>query len=335
MRHLLSLAALFLAFDAAAALNVCHVSSYLGSKLPSAKDKELLFGSFELAARNTELRLHKFEPKDSLDVLKGIEWAQARKCRIVVGLISSQDALLAAPLLAQHGMFGVSATATTHLTNRWHENFRSLSVSSEQYVQDLVQELKLRERNEFFVVTKKGSPYSDTYEGLLRAQELPGARYVDLAGATELLKHKSRALIVFTAYPFESLPVMLKLPKAQDFLFVGTPAWNETHTMGPFKDELHSRGRILVLDPMRTGAAFTEFVHAYEKAFGRRPDHDSIYEFDVIRFIAGCAKPSEHDTLKCLREKKSFTGATGPYQFVAGKSHPVRAQVRKFLLEVP
>ena len=311
-------------------LRICHISSYFGSQLPGAKDSSLKFSGFE-SNLHKKINLLKFTPKHKLDVIRGVEWAKLQKCKIVVGIITSQDALLAAPLLEKNGMFGISATSTTHLTDKWSNSFKSLSVSSRDYVDHLSKHFKSYSKK-IYVISKKGDLYSETYRDLLILKKLPNLEFIFLEDLKINVKSASHTptTLVFTTYPVDALTSILNLNDISQYEIYGTPSWNETHLFAPFFERINQKGKVQIwdaLDRAKSNSLLYEFLKSYKSKFGRLPDHDSIYEQDVMRLITQCGENSNFSsekTISCMKDLNKFQGISGRHEFKKGNSHSIR-----------
>lgn len=333
-----------------AVLKVCHVSSSLSNILPRANDLNLRGSGFKLkieeynARHANRIEFVFFEPASSqIALLDGIKRAAAEHCTVVVGLVSSRDAVIAAPFLQKLDLIGVSSTATATQLNQWHHSVVTLAASQESQAKNLLKTIRSSsKKGDIFVVTQRDDFYSFLFANELSTLE-PSVRRLQLEPGYTLSKHDLSALsasqvaaIIYSTYPILSIPSLKQLStiqaeKQKNFMIFGTSPWLETQIFKAKQSVLKALSEIKVLVPwdneVRLKAVRQHFLHAYLNRYGAYPDHDSIYDYDAMSMIIECF--GQENLRQCLGSSRIFTGILGKYLFQEGLAHPQRPMIMK------
>lgn len=343
---------------------LCYVSTSISDILPSISEYKKKVSGFEIAIAEFNSKVTGAEAKllinstltakNSMPEL--IKWAKKEKCFAVVGLISSREALQAAPLLQNAGLVGVSSTATNPALSKWHPNIWSFSTDSESLVRETVTALSLQKDTNCFIIQKKQDLYSATFTDLYNKYNLKcdhillnDAHYIPRETELRLAKRlgESKATsIVYTTYPLLSLQSLKQLNDlvqknlTTPLRIYGNPAWMEPHIFVQQSKSIQAiLPRIQVFSPwniVNPNVHFKKFQRKYVADYKSHPDHDTCYDYDVATVILRCAESSclkdatASCLKKCMTELKQYTGVTGDYKFGNNKSHPQR---QEFLLD--
>lgn len=350
----LLLSFILLAQPSFADFKICHVSSDVKTVLPKAKDFDKLYGGFYAGIERfsqshdpkTSILFHQFNPKqDATGVVAGVNWAIHNKCDVVVGLITSKDALIAGPLLKENKLIGFSSTATNSRISQYYPYLMSASTSSSSYTKSVVQWIKKMNLKKVAVISKPSSVYSRFFSDEIK-RKLPFAQIFNLRKDNDLSKKDLKVLrslradiVFFTVYPIESLPILSTLINSLQYDFspyiLGTQAWMETHIFSSNRTLFSNYKKIYVLNPWDFNSPNQILLQAkriYRSLYNDSIDHDSVYDFDVTSMILKCAFEKKTRTLSkprmshCLSKKFSFVGATGIYHFNGKDSHPTRKE---------
>lgn len=350
---------LFVCAASAKPFKVCHVSSAVSSLLPRANDKNILFGGFETAI-DEFITKNKLSPKDvefvayqnpteSLAVLDGLAKAKSDGCDLIVGLITSKDALIAGPFLMENNLLGISSTATNDGISKYRSNLLSFSTSASSYVKSFVDWTSSNsvKANEIAVVFKPTEVYSLFFKDEIK-KLLPSAviiNFDDLQQNDDLrAKLKSLKAIFVSTYPLESIVILKELKsllqsKSKKIDIFGTQSWTEVQAFSTNPDLLDNFKNIYMFSPWdfyRETVEMKQFKNKYKGKFKILPDHDSVYDFDTLSFALMCAYDlkakilSAKNLKSCFDGNRRFSGVTGTYEFRTDLSHPVR---KDFLFE--
>jgi ABC-type branched-subunit amino acid transport system substrate-binding protein len=354
------------AFLASGEIKLCHVSSSIDAVLPSANDLDTRFGGFLEAVKkyNDELTKTKqsnvkkiekavFEylsPEGSnIDIPSLIERAHKQGCFAVVGLISSKDALLAAPFLKKYKMAAVSSTAVSNDLDAYFPHILSLSSSAESWSREIVNQIKTHKADKTVVLFDSSDVYSYNLLSKLKLEwqrniklKIPALETVETKNVLAVKNispgsNSQKLAVVFTTYPMASLSalkLMNGLTKSNNLRLFGNPAWMETHAFSADGDLFQKLPDVFLVAPWfltDENKLFTDFKKRYQISYKKNPDHDSSYDYDAATLLLRCAS-SKKSALECITNLKSFSGVSGNYAF-SGKSHserPERAQKADF-----
>lgn len=335
-----------------APLRLCFVSSELGAVLPRANDRPSAYGGFQTALRVYN-RAHKVPAELILgkgtNVLQQVDWALAGNCDAMVGLVTSRDALLAAPKISLLGkMAAFSSTATVDELDEYFPSVVSAATPMSTWVTAAVKEISKGNWKRVVVISKSDDLYSLFFTKRLsailgkKAEVWPlDARDQLLSATLDDLIPSQRTLMVYTTYPIHSLPSMAQIaartnPEAKaHWALLGTQAWLETHTFRAQKEVITRLPPCFYFSPWSGPAnpQYLSFRDEYRKEYHADPDHDSTYDYDVTNMILACydkvagrSGPLRENLRKCLGEPRSFVGATGAYAFDGKHSHPLRVE---------
>lgn len=347
------LSIMFPCFLWALPFKVCHVSSSVNNLLPRANDQTNLYGGFEVAIDDfiTKNKLPKESinfityqsPTESLAVLNGLTQAKKDNCDLIVGLITSKDALIAGPFLVEKKMFGISSTATNDGISKYRSNLLSLSTSASSYLKSFskwVLDKSLKQEN-ISVIYKSTEVYSLFFKDELQ-KIFPKANFTnfDQIQNKSLLgsNFKQVKVIFISTYPLESILILKELTSliennTNKITIFGTQSWSEIQAFKANFELLNKFKQIYLFSPWdfnnETGL-LKEFKLKYKAKFNVLPDHDSVYDYDSMSFSLNCAfdkktKILSKNKLKfCYENNQMFYGATGNYNFLNTSSHPKR-----------
>lgn len=333
------------------ALRMCYVSPSTSLVLPRANDTLREFGGFKsalkIAEKLTPSEFLIYKGSDNLNGLTAMEdairWAKEKKCHVLVGLVSSREALIASKLLQPFDLAGFSSTATA---DELVDQFPAV-MSASTSMQSLTRALGslLSESNKNFILMLPGDTYSTLFTDKLTKKiknfvvlRLNSQKLIPENSVGYLLSEKKYS-IVYTTYPLASIPSLKQMsqliPKQsrKNITLFGTHSWMETHTFNANKEILRNLPAIKLFNPWKMEAPtrqYEEFKKVYYSLYGVMPDHDSAYDFDVAQLILRCFDKQninpEKSLKKCLSEKKSFLGATGLYEYDGSHPHPIRKE---------
>ena len=332
-------------------IKLCYVSSPINGVLPRAQSITTASVGFRLALQEYEqtsgrgARLVEFEPRRAaMAIPDGIKWAKEQGCLAVVGLVSSKDALVAGPFLAERDLVGVSSTATSDELDKFFPYLMSTSTAASSPIAAITRLVKNDRRRA--VVLYDGTDFFSNFYYKELKEQLPLAKFLTVDGKGQLapnaLADLKRAdggtIFVVTLYPFKSLPALeqlagLGLAAPQRSLIIGNPAWMEVQSFANRRDIFGRLPPAKVFSPWDTRkvtAPWRAFRANLKREFGAEPDHDSVYDYDVTRWILSCvdkAKASTSADLRsCLSRSQTFEGLTGRYRFGGHSSHPEREE---------
>ena len=351
-RHARLLALFFLtgSLGLADSLKICHVSSELGSVLPRANDSSATHGGFKVAIQAYNRRHKKsvkFTVADGKSLLDQLNWAAAGNCDAIVGLVTSRDALLAAPILKKNGtLVAFSSTATADELNDYFPNVISASTSMSAWVEAVERKFKNQRYPTVIIVSKPDDLYSLFFTKKLASSFGSGTVILNLGPNDEIkssfiktLDPASQILFLYSTYPIHSLHSLAQLAgklnksKSAHWKIVGTQSWIETHTFRARKDVMDQLPICFHFSPWIAPAnsAYRLFKAQYHHLYQRPPDHDSTYDYDVMNMILNCYQESQvkngFEKLRlrdCLGKQHEYLGATGLYRYNGIQSHPIR-----------
>lgn len=331
-------------------LKICHVSSSLGDILPRANEGQAQYGGFLLALKQFR-HLHPNLPVD-WKVFKaqgalpsdGVAWADKKKCHVIVGLVSSRDALIAAPFLKKHKIFGFSSMASTDLIKKGFPYIRSAAIPSSLAMKFLAHQARQKKFSHIYVIYEADDIFSLSYLDSLRPLikvkpiALNRSRLIPIH-QLESLRSEKRIFLLYTTYPLRSGPSLIQLAKQlspdqqRSLVMYGNSSWMETQILHQLADVLRLFPHRYIMTAWHSSKnkdKFDEFSEAYRLLYGKRPDHDSSYDFDVTQQILTCyessskAKSLRRALQACLSKPSVLHGVTGDYSFPEGKAHAQR-----------
>jgi hypothetical protein len=317
-------------------VRICYISSSIGHILPRANDLNQEWKGFQFAVeKHPKLEFLVQQTTSKSGVLEGVSWAKSQNCMVVVGIVTSQDAIIAAPMLKKNDLFAVSSTATTIKVKHWASHFRSFSVSTESYVEDLRK--KVGEKK-VLVIGEPGSIFSQGFKELVQKNFI-STNYAEVLNPDARSKIREADLVFFANYPIEAMP-WLQLSELKEKKIFGNQSWNEIQVFNQIPRSHFLWSNIQILSPFNIKEAQkSSYAKKYFKKFKNWPDHDSYYDYEVVEFIASCVIPKapavRSEIYRCLRNKRTYRGATGSYMFSPEEAHPKRPQSFYFLSEMP
>ncbi|MFZ9596603.1 MAG: ABC transporter substrate-binding protein [Bdellovibrionia bacterium] len=358
----------FLAFQSNAneptwgGFKICYVSTDIGKILPRASDRASQFGGFQLAI---DLFNQRSPSKARLEVYpgvllptqvdRGIQWADELGCHVIVGLVTSKDALLAGKELQRRKIVGFSSTATVDELDQFFPYVLSASSSQLSWVKAMSAFLENKSFQKIFFITQPTDVYSVFFAQKLKKKIGSKAQILSLNFSNEIPENKRSMLeglksgvFIYTTYPLASFPslnqldrLLPRVPRSQ-FQIFGTHSWMETQTFQAHKQLIARLPEIHVFNPWDTQKktpAFLQFQSHYQKQYQKQPDHDSAYDFDVTNLILKCSSgfstaPSSSSSVvlmrqalkSCLARPQRFEGVTGLYNFTGQSAHPIRVE---------
>lgn len=332
-------------------LKVCHVSSSVGDILPRANQGKAQYGGFQLA-------IDEFQKKNPHHVVQwlvfdgtgktssdGVFWASENNCDLIVGLVSSRDAIIAARALKKKKIFAYSSTASSDLVAKGLPYFKTAAIKISDVAGAIIKHAEKKKIPNVYLIYKDDEVFSLTYFDHMK--EHPRVVPLLLKGnrlskeQLSQINHDNRALVFYSTYPIESAPSITQLAayvpeeNRDNIILVGNNAWMENHVLKTLKDELgkfENRFLFTAWDRVRGKRGFNQFASKYKKLYRKKPDHDSSYDYDVMTQSLRCFKNKsagsdltmrEH-MFNCLGSLKSFTGVAGKYKYIKGRAHPIR-----------
>lgn len=334
-----------------ASIKACFVSSDISNLLPSAKDFDKRLGGYTVAIdlflanenlKTDQISLLDYTKTNSKGFIPdGIKWAKENKCNVVVGLITSRDALVAGPFLREEKLKAFSSTATNSTISQYYPFILSLSTTTDSYLEALVSSAHISKK--IVAIYKEENVYSlHFYEALkLKKQDV---KFIKMKSdnTVDLSEIPYGATVLITTYPLESIPVVKQLStsdKVSSLTIIGTQSWMETHAFKSQNIDFEKFKKVQVFSPWdfeKPNKIFSHFSQKYLNKYGTSPDHDSIYDFDVMTIILHCALDKRKRILdsdllnKCMSMPITFTGASGGHSFNGTSSHTKR---KEYLLD--
>jgi ABC-type branched-subunit amino acid transport system substrate-binding protein len=326
----------FFSLSAFAKTNICYISSNLDAILPRANDLPLQYSGFVQAFKpyNDKIEFKVYQDNRTNSIIYSKPWLTKNNCNIAVGIVSSKDSLLVGPILKSLGIFGMSPTAVTKEADKFKDVFRSLSISSKQYVDDVV---AINRDSRLIVIHDPKDIFSQNIVKFLKPSSKIIFHKIDSINFDEIQKDDT---IFYTTYPFASIPSLIKFKAlSKSKKIIGNPAWGETHTFAKIKSKL-PHDKMYFLSPFwksELSPSAEIFRSKYKAVYGKDPDYDSYYDYDVAGFIISCLKEmnwnKDIDLIKtCLLNKTKFEGITATYIFNQDEAHPKAKQELRRLL---
>ena len=348
------LISILLAYPSFAEFKVCYVSSNIKHVLPRANDKPSQFGGFFAAisrfkkvnAYEGKIDFRVFQPEGNQGaILSGILWAKKNHCSVIVGLVTSRDALIAGPLLKKNNMVGFSSTATNSKLSEYFPWIYSVSTSADSYVKSFFLWVKKNGfENNISIVADSSSIYSLYFKDRT-IQLLPSSRVYYLNEKKELstedlrsINNMRKGVLLYTPYPLASLPSLTQITSetANHVVLFGTQSWNEKHPFKNYISVIEKFRKKYIFSPWSTlpgSISYKHFEKEYVKLYDQKPGHDSTYDFDALSIVLNCAFIESKRTLSkqamyhCLSRKFNYLGATGSYHFSGKESHAIRKEI--------
>lgn len=346
---LLSAILLATAANAAQPLKVCYVSSLLDNILPRATDKRKENGGFLLRIEqfqkqypNKPIAFTAYRPTNKTDdILSLIQKADHDGCDLLVGIVTSRDALLSGPYLTKNHLFGMSSTALADDIDHYYPYLLTACTSSTSWASEVVRFVKREKPSKVLVLSKPTELFSIILTDKLMAG-LSTAKVADIdaednapADVLEILSKSEKTFIISTTYPIQSIPTLQKIAMLglKNAKIIGNPSWMESQTFKSLPEIMKRIPKILLITPWTPSvenAAFKKFKEAYQQKYGSAPDHDTSYDYDVMTMITDCYQKSQSKAStraqiqQCMRQPRVFSGVTGEYRFDGKASHPIR-----------
>lgn len=337
---------------------VCYVSSILDSILPRPDRASREMSGFETGIRFLKesnprlvISFEEFHPvSKGQSVVDLLKLANTAKCDVIVGLVTSRDALLAAPYLKEQGMPGVSSTAVADELDKYFPYITTACTSTSSWADAAAELAKLHHINRPIILSNRSELFSTLLTDRLR-KLLPDSRifYLDTDGEVsshvfQTINWTKPGLVIYTTYPIHSIPSLQKLAQIPESVqkiakknwdILGNPSWMEPLTFHRLRHILKKLPKISLISPWVTSSVekrYREFKNRYVTKYKAAPDHDSTYDFDVMMMIGEClsTKTESENTrvslLRCLSKARTFEGVTGIYHFNGHSAHPVREE---------
>ncbi len=329
-------------------LKVCHVSSAVGAILPRANDITLINSGFILGVQDfNSTNKHKIKwvtlnsDHKKIDILQAIYQAGQIGCRIVVGIVSTRDALLAAPLLKKLKILGISSTATADEMRQSYPHLISLAPSQRSQVQFIQSYLlKINRTTDLFLIEKKDDFFSilltekfleiDSHFKVFKLESGNLLKSPDI----DQIRNSQAPTLIYSTYPIHSLPSLIQIAEIKHELSIpplilGTSPWLETQAFKSHSDLFRILTQVFVFpswdfEPHLEKMRQIFFSH-YLRQFGTRPDHDSVHDYDTLSMIGQCmTQVSSQEVVHCLTQERNFVGILGRYQYKKGDANPTR-----------
>ncbi|PWU19548.1 MAG: hypothetical protein C5B49_05580 [Bdellovibrio sp.] len=328
--------------------NICHVSSKIDDVLPSAQDLSTRYSGFQFAIEEYNKGAKRqanfiiIAPETKKDqVPELIQTAKSKDCAVIVGLITSKDALLAGPFLKQNEIPGFSSTAMAPDAQTFFPYLLSATTSSESWAKALLGDLRQHERQQIIIFRKASDFFSQVTVKSLEQE----ARNLDMVKQVQTVEVSSpdemrttldrfkfkNVTFVFTTYPMasvEGISALSSVTWGRESKIYGNPSWMEQQTFLHFRPIMEKVPSIFLVAPWFPEDNTKEnldFQKKYSERFHAFPDHDTAYNYDVTKIILHCFEKNLRP-VDCFKSPLHYDGVTGTFDFDGRSSHPLRSE---------
>jgi ABC-type branched-subunit amino acid transport system substrate-binding protein len=341
---------IFVSSNIYANLNICNVTNNYRYGLMDKARKNFRINGLNLAYKNYQDKLKQNEKSanfifvDSnkdLSLIELLEMAKNKNCHIITGLHTSKTALIAGPWLVKNKILGVSSTATANKINEYYPYLISAMVPATDFIKAIDNFINTKGHNKkVFLIKFKDDIYSKLIseqikKNLKREPSIISTNKGSTLSQTDLnrmINHKN-AVIMFTGFHFQSLPILNQLRIASSVLtenktlIIGSPEWSFSSTLYKRLDILNTLPNLHITtlwNLENQSNKSLSYIQQYNNIYNEFPHQKTAFAYDTLSMILDCAKESDNSvkkTYSCLRSKRVHHGVTGDYHFDGKSTH--------------
>jgi ABC-type branched-subunit amino acid transport system substrate-binding protein len=325
--------------------DVCIVASALQSMHTSSFKSAYLVRAHEMAVEDeptapkrkaNEVRAYTADGTD-VDLLATLKRAIDEGCKVVVGLYTSRECLLAGPFLVERGVIAISSGCGHDGIEKFKDNLLTVVPPLSRYADKIADTLNAGS-DAVYVLYQPTDVYSRMVKETIERHLKRPATFVELdkSGKGDLTKlaDKGARTVVFAIYPSVSVPVIEELARSgrlgAETTVIGASSWPfDLSALRKTKESFAGAKAVLipdVFDPKPAQAS--PFAKAYAKRFGQRPENLALFSYDVTRFALKCrAQSGEAFDLAKFRacmHKEPYKGVSGVMKFAPGSAFSQR-----------
>lgn len=327
---------------------LCFVANSLPAMHSSPDRGGYLFLGHELAMKSQpSVQIAKYESKGTDESLVStVTKMSSDGCKVILGLFTSKEALLAGKLLKGKDVIGVSASASHVGLKELYPAVVTAVPAADAYTSKVIEHLQSR-KEQIVVVVQPDDLYSTAMTTNIYNQwkgakppriDIRGNSVIDMPSS---IKRNSPLTIVFTTYPVPSVDALSRLHSlgiiGKKTTLIGSASW--VFDLAAFRnsrDLLVRAEKVLVPETLdRTSEKYKEFEKKFIDKFSIKPENLAAYSYDTTLWVAKCWTRSTKTTkefLACLNTEP-FNGATGRILLEPGSPFPSRKVFMADLLE--
>ncbi len=329
-------------------IRICHLSESASKVLPIKMDEDHRLAGFEIAIhefiKTTRTPAKLISAPSGISIPEGIKWAKNQDCTVLVGLVTSRDALIAAKLLKANDLLAFTSTANADEINSGFPNLLSAAVSQSDWVDQAYNHAIRTGARKIWIIRKSDEIYSILYSEKLKKKFGQLGTVIDLSNSGILTQSDLNQIdpftpgeIIYTTYPFSSVRSLYQLyykfrAGFESWKILVTQPWFEYHVFDEHRELFSKLPPVLAFSAWDTCSKRpiakqfeAQFLKTYRQNFG----YDIAHDYDVTKMILSCTQRySSHQPKealkKCFLEPRKFEGVSGAYLYDGHKSHNQR-----------
>lgn len=316
--------------------DVCVVSAALQSMHSSSFKSQYLVHAHELAvklnptvAKGVKIAYYTADGSD-VDLLSVLKKAIGDGCKVIIGLYTSRECLLAGPFLQENKVIGLSPSCGHDGVEKFKENLRTGVPPLQKYAKSIADRLNQTDERAI-VLFQPTEVYSrQTRDEIAKQLKRPVefvefGKQIDSSKLVASLAGAEPRTLVFTTYPTPSYQIIEDLSKAgrldKKTTILAASSWLfDLSLIRKLKDTLAKTAGAYVPDTWRIEPAkATPFFRAYQKEYGAEPENLAAFSYDLTTLALACRNDigAAFDLAKfraCLVTRE-FSGVTGAFSF--------------------
>lgn len=309
--------------------NVCIISISKAPMFPTSLRRHFLTQgiilSFEEHKQNWKDYIFETDGSE-ISLIEEINKAIKKECKIIIGMGSSKECLIAGPSLLKNKIFGFSPTCGHENISNFYPYLFTGVPSLQQYAKAITSFINKKSKSHQIVLIKqKAEVYSTSlYNSLTKALN---KNYISIEFSKDGKPisdvninslNKRPYFFVFTTYPLISVEItnFLKrngLINKQNTL-IGSPSWIfDLNLLAKSKDDFLNFNEALVPNLWdSTLLSKTKFYKSFMNHFHSEPHNFAIYSYEISNRVLNCL--NNNNFLDCYKNYQG-KGETGSFTY--------------------
>lgn len=317
---------------------VCTMSSSYSDMFTNNNRSSLLARGIVLASQESNVKMNNIYYGDGSDVdfIEKINLSVKNGCKVILGIYTSRECLLAGPILKKYGAIAISPTCGHNDILKYYPFLFTAVPKIEDYGVSLSGYINNSNADEIFIFYQS-TVYSRLFYNKFKKIKNKKIRFVKLdkdghvkdkkIDLYKVLKKDTKKLILFTTYPLSSAPILEMLKKVElgKTIIVGATSWIfDLRIIEKFKKDVFLKAKkTLVTDIIDyEKIKLSSYYKKYQKVYSSKPDLLSVYSYDISLVVFKCIKEmaaySSTLFINCLNSIK-HKGVSGEIYFSKGR----------------